>query len=154
MSRLTQNSARRLSSIGIALWQRRPVRMPQASIGPPRIRLAPGSGDWLVICEGGVPEDYRSLLDDILAAIGASRCRFGEWADSSEAGVAVDEWQARGIEHVLVFADGNEANSNRRSARTRLDDPRLIESATLAELARSGSARKQLWQQLISRLSR
>ena len=105
MTQLAQNSARRLKAMGIDLWQRRPVRMPQANAVPLRIRLAPGSGDWLLICQGGVPEDYRTLLDDILAAIGAARCRFGEWADSSEAGVAADEWQARGIEHVLVFAD-------------------------------------------------
>lgn len=154
MSRLTQNSNRRLHVMGVDVWQRRPVRMPQAGIGPPRIRLAPGSGDWLLICEGGVPEDYRALLDDILAAIGASRCRFGEWADSSEAGVAVDEWQARGIENVLVFAGANDANLNRRPVRPRLDDPRLIETAALSELAQSGSARKQLWQQLTARLSR
>ena len=158
MTQLAQISARRLKAMGIDLWQRRPVRMPQANAVPPRIRLAPGSGDWLLICQGGVPEDYRTLLDDILAAIGAARCRFGEWADSSEAGVAADEWQARGIEHVLVFADSDpdsdDANADRRPARARLDDPRLIETAALAEIARSGSARKQLWQQLMSRLSR
>ena len=148
--RLSPDSMRRLEAMDIDLWQRRAVRMPHASGIQPRIRLAPGGGDWLIVCQGGVPEAYRLLMDDIMATIGAARCRFGEWSDSPEAGVAADEWQARGIEHVLAFA---QPDSERRPSRIRLDDPRLIEAPDLTELAQSAHAKKALWQQLVSRLS-
>lgn len=124
--------------------------MPHAAGHAPRIRLAAGSGDWLLVCHGGVSEEYRVLMDDIVASIGAQRCRFGEWADSADAGVAADEWQARGIEHVLVFADSDSA---RRPGRARLNDPRVIETSPLSELSQSGAARKTLWLQLSSRLA-
>ena len=150
MSALAESSHRRLRAMGIEVWQARPVRMPQAAGHEPRIRLAAGSGDWLLVCPGGVPEDQRVLMDDIMASIGSARCRFGEWADSAEAGVAVDEWSERGIEHVLIFA---EPDTGRRPTRNRLDDPRVIETVALAELAHSGEARKALWQQLAPRLN-
>ena len=151
MNRVPSTSARRLKAMGIDLWQSRPVRMPHAVSPAPRIRLAAGSGDWLLVCPEGVPETYRRLVDDIVASIGVARCRFGEWADSADAGVAVDEWQSRGIEHVLAFA---EDDAGRRPGRARLDDPRVIDVAALAELAQSGAARKALWHQLADRLSR
>ena len=146
---LPYKSRERLIAMGIDLWQRRGARMPHASAAQPRIRLASGSGDWLLVIQGGVPESHRVLMDDVMASIGAARCRFGEWSDSPSAGVAADEWQAHGIEHVLVFA---EAEQGRRPGRARLDDPRLVTAPTLAALAESGDARKQLWQQLSMRL--
>ena len=149
MSWLGSQSRRRLHAMGIELWRPRAVRLPQAAGHEPRFRLAAGSGDWLLVCPGGVPEPQRVLMDDIMASIGPARCRFGEWADSIDAGVSADEWQARGIEHALIFAE-----AERRPGRGRIDDARVIEAPALSELAVSGRARKALWQQLLPRLSR
>lgn len=135
-----RRSRERLEAIGIEVWQQRDRRAAASRAGiaksGPRIRLASGSGDWLVVLEGTVPEKFQNLVADITAAIGPDRCRFGQWAHSSEAGVAAGDWTERGIEHVLVFGG------------TELADERLIAAGDLEVLAEDGSARRRLWQQL------
>lgn len=105
-----------------------------------RIRLEAGSGRWLLVVDDAERARHASLLEDIRAALGPRNCRFGTWSDSSEAGVAVDEWAAHGIRHALVFGTAPASG--------------FISGAPLAQLASSGDARRALWRKLQSALER
>lgn len=101
-----------------------------------RIRLAPGRGRWLLVTTDGIPDAVQPLLDDLRAVLGTEQCRYGQWSDTADAGVAPDEWAERGIEHVVAFgaSPGNHAA--------------IIQAPALSELARSGKARRTLWSKL------
>ncbi|MDT8448632.1 MAG: DNA polymerase III subunit psi [Wenzhouxiangellaceae bacterium] len=137
-----RTSLRRLEAMDIPVWVLRGRQQP-AEAGAsalPRVRLEAGDGDWLLVADGAARSDHAMLLDDIRAAIGTARCRFGQWSDSPESGVSPDDWAAHGIEHVLAFGE----------SAPRADG--LISSPSLAELAGSARARRELWQQLAPRL--
>lgn len=139
----------RLQAMGITVWRRRRASRPAdghapASAAPapavPRVRLEAGTGPWLLIADERARARYEALLADLRAVLGPARCRFGAWADSPEAGVAVDEWPAHGIEHAIAFG---------------ADDalpPGFVAAPSLGELAGSASARRGLWSRLRPRL--
>jgi len=145
-------SRQRLEAMGIDVWvERRPAvetaAQPAASVeaaGEPglRIRMASGSGDWLLVQREPWSGRHEQLLADITALIGADRCRFGQWAISDSAGVPVAELESRGIGHVLAFGE----------------PPRAVSASqvclvpVLDEVAASADARRQLWQALAPRL--
>ncbi|MGY6630127.1 MAG: hypothetical protein ACXIUL_03875 [Wenzhouxiangella sp.] len=159
MSRLNPSSHRRLEWLGISRWQRRSASEPAAtrpelSAPPSRpepvaetgadltaeqalsIRLASGSGDWLLVQQAPWRGDHAALMDDIRACLGTHRCRFGQWAQDSAAGEGQADLAQRGVRQILSFGPPP------RSANW----PMLIIAPSLDELAGSGDARRALWQ--------
>lgn len=102
----------------------------------PRIRLASGRGRWLLLGDGTDRPNVRALLDDLRGLLGPENCRFGQWSDSAESGVASEDWAERGIDWVLDFGGPGAA------------DARVVGLPALEELARSPEARRQLWHTL------
>lgn len=154
---MAQSSLRRLRGMGVEVWRLRrsgPARtddsVPEASdrvervpaTGAIRIRLAPGRGRWLLVTDDQIPDAAQPLLDDLRAVLGTEQCRFGQWSDTADAGVAPDEWSERGITHVVAFGAPPGAH------------PSIVEVPALAELAKSGQARRSLWLRLRPLLER
>jgi hypothetical protein len=137
MAALSPRSRWRLAEIGVDVWVRRDrAPEPDSAAGTgPRIRLASGSGDWLLVQASAWDGRHDKLLGDIQATIGSARCRFGQWSDSASAGVAVDELESRGIARMLSFGPPPE----------RVAEAALVVAPTLEELARDGAARRRLW---------
>lgn len=146
------HSRHRLAAMGIDVWLKRDL--PQESVAQPavpveatgehglRIRMASGSGDWLLVQREPWSGRHEQLLADITALIGAVHCRFGQWAVSDSAGVPVAELESRGIRHVLAFGEPPRAVT---SSRVCLVPP-------LEEVAASADARRRLWQALSPRV--
>lgn len=150
-------SRARLTELGIDLWVLRGRARPAAQAGSgddlphhavsvsdlsPRLRLASGDGDWLLVQDSPWDGRHGRLLDDIQAAIGTGRCRFGQWAHSDSAGVGVDQLETRGIHRVLAF--GKVPGGD-------LPDTVLV-APGLDQLASAADARKHLWQLLSAQL--
>lgn len=133
----------RLAAMGIELWRRRPS---PDETGRGRIRLASGSGDWLLVMSGNVPDHCSALLADVTAAIGRERCRFGHWAGSPDAGVGPEEWDTRGIRNVLVFGSSELPEGEQPAG------GRVIQADDPAVLHQHPESRQALWQKLRSRL--
>jgi len=143
----------RLAEIGIDLWVRRDRKVVENAVAgarpavpgheaAPRLRLASGEGDWLLVQDEPWDGRHDRLLGDIQATIGSARCRFAQWAHSDSAGVAVDELDSRSVRHVLAFGKvpaGAGAG------------PVLV-VPSLAELAGDGGARRRLWRSLSAAL--
>jgi len=146
-------SHQRLAAMGIDVWvQRRPAieamggqaALSELSAGQGlRIRMASGSGDWLLVQREPWSGRHEQLLADITAVIGADRCRFGQWAISDSAGVPVEELDSRGIRHVLAFGEPPRAVA---TSRVCLVPP-------LEDIAAGAEARRRLWQALAPRLA-
>ncbi len=148
----------RLATLGIDVWQLKSRADRQASASPARpetaehhphsvrVRLASGQGDWLLLQDAPWDGRHAVLLDDIQALIGTARCRFGEWAHSESAGVAVNELGSRGVHHLLIFGTP--------PADMDQDQDDLLVAPALDVLAHSGPAKRQLWQMLSARLMR
>lgn len=146
--RLDPVRLRRLRALGIDVWLRRERAgraETEASAGAspaapsadvPRIRLAPGRGRWLLVGDGTERPEVRALLDDLRGLLGADACRFGQWSDSAESGVAAEDWAERGIEWVLDFGGPGAAH------------PAVLGLPPLDELVASPEARKRMWQSL------
>ena len=156
-------SRERLAALGIDVWVRRDRRPPetpsttdsiQPSVGVstnpgrerfvPRVRMASGDGDWLLVQDAPWDGRHDALLGDIQAAIGSARCRFGQWAHSDSAGVALDELESRGVRHVLVF--GSVPPGAPR-------DGAVLAVGELPELAKNAQAKRQLWRVLAEALA-
>ena len=135
-----QHSRSRLSAMGITCWVRRDQGLGDgaAEHHQPRIRLASGDGDWLLVQPRPWDGRHRELLADITAVIGPEQCRYGQWAGGSDAGLAWSELGERGVEYVMAFGP----------LPAGLDDAGLIAVASLDDLATSASARRALWQAL------
>jgi len=148
-TRLDAGRLRRLRALGVDVWLLRehsecsaggvsadasPPSAPSAEV--PRIRLAPGRGRWLLLGEGTERPEVRALLDDLRGLLGADACRFGQWSDSAESGVAAEDWAERGIEWVLDFGGPGAAH------------PALLSLPPLGELVASPEARKRMWRSL------
>lgn len=153
-------SRERLAALGIDVWVRRDRRRdasgderpakavghgtgqagvaPEMGRGVPRVRMASGDGDWLLVQEAPWDGRHDILLGDIQATIGSARCRFGQWAHSDSAGVSLEELESRGIRHVLVFGEAPEPAAG-AGVHLAPDLPRLAASA---------EARRRLWQLL------
>jgi len=116
-----------------------PAASERAPARPVRIRLEAGSGRWLLVVDDADRARHATLLEDIRATLGAGDCRFGTWSDSPEAGVAVEDWEAHGIRHALVFRD--EAGAA------------FVQGGELGRLTESGEARRALWRRLQPLLS-
>lgn len=152
-------SRERLEALGIDVWVRRDRIRAAAEAaaaqpssghsargvdqGAVRVRLASGDGDWLLVQDAPWDGRHDRLLGDVQATIGSARCRFGQWAHSDSAGVAIDELSARGIHHTLAFGvvpDG-------------VDGGRVLLAPALSELATSAGARRRLWRLLAAELA-
>lgn len=143
-------SLQRLADMGIDVWRRRDVVIApeheahetavsaSAVARTPRVRVASGGGDWLLVQERPWAGHHDSLLADIQATIGPERCAFGQWADSDMAGVAVDELDRRGVRYLLVFGAAPEGAAGQG----------VLLAPSLDELADSAQARKKLWRVL------
>ncbi|MFN2332995.1 MAG: hypothetical protein ABR550_01030 [Wenzhouxiangellaceae bacterium] len=148
---LEATSLRRLRAMEIDVWQHRDGRpggysdrhADAAMVPTPRIRMEAGSGPWLLVLERGVADDQRTILDDLVATLGAAECRYGQWSDSADSGIALDECDQYGIRHVLAFGSAPVSDTNR-----------LLAVPGLDELVASGRARRQLWSQLRRTLER
>ena len=138
-------SRQRLAAMGIEVWVRReqfaePAVAELTSATKPadtglRIRMASGSGDWLLVQREPWAGTHEKLLADITATVGADRCRFGQWAVSDSAGVPVDELASRGIRFVLAF--GVPPREVGQAA--------VHQAPALDDLATSAKARRRLW---------
>lgn len=156
-------SRERLAALGIDIWVRRDRRVPGTAATPdpvrsgvgeamdsgvaavvPRVRMASGDGDWLLVQDAPWDGRFDALLGDIQAAIGSARCRFGQWAHSDSAGVALDELDSRGVRHVLAF--GSPAPGSP-------EDGTVLCVPELSRIATSARARKQLWRLLAEALA-
>lgn len=141
-------SRQRLAAMGIDVWMARGqepvVAAPAAVAGQGahdvddelRIRMASGTGRWLLVQHEPWSGAHEQLLADIMATLGSQDCRFGQWAVSDSAGVTLDDLGERGIEHVLAFGPAPRPVSGSR----------VHQAPALDELARDGNARRQLWQ--------
>lgn len=149
------SSRQRLAAMGIDVWMRRERRVTvptaafeSARVAPgetravPRVRMASGDGDWLLVQDAPWDGRHDKLLGDIQATIGSARCRFGQWAHSDSAGVSVAELQSRGVRHVLVFGQ-LPAGASEHGVHAAPD---------LTQLATSADARRRLWQLLAAGL--
>lgn len=139
-------SRARLAEIGVDVWVR---RHPQASLDgqvdqvhEARVRLSAGDGAWLLVQRRPWDGQHAGLLADIQALLRPDRCRFGQWADSREAGLAISELAGRGIRQVLAFGPPP----------TGAERTQIILVPPLDELASSSKARRALWQALRPRL--
>jgi DNA polymerase III psi subunit len=147
-------SRQRLAAMGIDVWvqrqpmvatQSRPAATAEAAVEHSlRIRMASGSGDWLLVQREPWSGRHEQLLADITAVIGADRCRFGQWAISDSAGVPVAELESRGIVHVLAFGEPPRA----------VDSSQVCLVPPLVDIAAGAAARRHLWQALAPRLGR
>lgn len=149
-------SRQRLAVLGIDVWVRRDrVVLPADEVvseytastpagAELRVRMASGSGEWLLVQRDPWSGSHERLLADITATIGAARCRFGQWAVSESAGLALGELNERGIRHVIAFGEPPRSTGN---ATVHL-------APTLEALASDGRARRQLWQILSELLER
>lgn len=147
MTRLDSSSRQRLAVIGIDVWSLRASAVAadqDAESSQPRVRLLSGAGDWLLVQSLPWRGQHEQLLADIKATIGIDRCRFGQWAGDSTAGVGMAEMSARGIARILAFGEPPE----------RPDWQQLIIAPALEELADSADARRQLWQRIAPVLER
>lgn len=141
-------SRQRLAAMGIDVWRARgrEADRPTTAEGQTgddatrdlRIRMASGTGRWLLVQHEPWSGAHERLLADIMATLGSPDCRFGQWAVSDSAGVTLDDLGERGIEHVLAFG----------FAPRPVSGSRVHQVPALDELARDGSARRQLWQTL------
>lgn len=143
-------SRQRLAAMGIDVWMVRDheprVSAPTVAAGQGahavddelRIRMASGTGRWLLVQHEPWSGAHEQLLADIMATLGSQDCRFGQWAVSDSAGVTLEDLGERGIEHVLTFG----------SAPRPVSDSRVHQAPALDELARDGAARRRLWQTL------
>jgi len=152
MSRLAAESLRRLEAIGVQVWQRRdaqagPRGESEASAGaserrePPRIRLEAGHGRWLLVVDPADREPHARLLADIQAVPGAAACRFASWSRGGDSGVAADEVDQHGIEHLVTFGPVAMAATTG-----------MIAAPPLDALATSAEAKRALWRSLRERL--
>lgn len=136
------SSRARLAEMGIEVWLSREQRSPMAAaaesgqVDEPRVRLAAGAGDWLLVQRRPWDGRYAELLADLQALLGVDQCRFGQWADSQEAGQAFSELPERGVRHVLSFGPP--------PAKTPATGLTVV--SMLDEIAASASARRELWQ--------
>lgn len=133
-------SHQRLTAMGIAVWVAQAERNAEAE---PRIRLASGDGDWVLVQAQAWGREHPALIADITATIGPERCRFGQWASGEGAGVGLSELSERGIQHVLAFG------VNPLGPRT---DDRVVAVQALSDLAVSADARRELWLALKDKL--
>lgn len=142
------NSRERLAAMGIDVWLRRDrhddvavadsAPVAASADNSLRIRMASGSGEWLLVQREPWSGQHEKLLADIMAVLGPDRCRFGQWAVSDSAGVPVAELQSRGIAHVIAFGQPpREAGAGPVHLAPALD-----------EVATSARARRRLWQLL------
>lgn len=143
---------RRLAAMDIQVWRARSPKHAEISQAPPaavpsadatrresrsrtgRIRLEAGSGCWLLVVDDADRARHSRLIEDIRATLGTDDCRFGTWSDSAEAGVAVEDWEAHGIRHAVVF--GGEAGAG------------FVQAGQMEGLETSGAARRALWRRL------
>lgn len=147
-------SRRRLAAMGIEVWALRTTpREPlsaqtswDAGEAEPdsglRIRMASGTGRWLLV--QGMPwsGEHETLLADIMATLGPQECRFGQWAVSDSAGVDLEGLKERGVEHVLAFGEVPRP----------VEHDRVHRAPALEELAQRPEARRRLWQILAPHL--
>lgn len=151
------SSRKRLAAMGVTVWVRRGraavlPELGQAGDARPasgfgdelRIRLASGTGNWLLVQRQPWTGRHEQLLSDITATLGTDHCRFGQWAVSDSAGITLDECPDRGIDHVLSFGPPPRD----------VDGGRLLTGPSLEELSRDAGARKALWQLLAPELDR
>lgn len=138
------DSHARLAEMGIEVWLSRGLRLqPELDAGPerkdePRVRLAAGAGAWLLVQRRPWDGRHADFLADLQALLGPEQCRFGQWADSREAGQGLSELSERGVNHVLAFGPPPPGASSAG----------LVELPPLDELAVSAAARRALWQSL------
>jgi DNA polymerase III psi subunit len=135
MTRLSQGQAIRLKAIGIERWVSR--QMPEVD-AQPRVRLSAGRGSWLLVQRHPWRGQFGTLLADITASLGVENCRFGQWANTEEAGVSITEMGAQGVSYVLSFGPPPRGATHER----------LIEVATMQALNEDPHAKSELWQAL------
>ena len=137
-------SQARLAEMGIEVWLSRGRPPPVVGAGDtglvsePRVRLAAGAGAWLLVQRRPWDGRHAELLADLQALLGLDQCRFGQWADSREAGQALSELPERGVRHVLSFG--------RPPSGVPAAD--LLVLPELDEIAVSAAARRDLWDAL------
>lgn len=135
MARLSFEQQHRLKAIGIDVW----VSRQAAVVGEDaRVRLASGHGPWLLVQRQPWRGQFEALLADITATLGVDQCRFGQWANSQEAGVAVSELAGRGVRHLISFGTPPKPDASGM----------VIEVPTMQEIHDHPEARQVLWQSL------
>lgn len=135
MARVSLEQHHRLHAMGIDVW----VARQAAVVGETtRVRLASGDGPWLLVQRQPWRGQFEALLADITATLGVDQCRFGQWANSQEAGVAMSELAGRGVRHLLSFGPPPKPDSSGM----------VIELPSMQEIHDQPEARQALWQRL------
>jgi len=135
MTRLSRSQESRLHAMGIDLWVARDIAPENDGL---RVRLSSGHGSWLLVQRQPWRGQFESLLADITATLGVAECRFGQWANSQDAGVSVSELAGHGVRYVLCFG----------AVPAPTDAPSLIEVASMQAIHDDPSERKALWAKL------
>lgn len=133
MARVSSGQMQRLRTMGIEHWV---PRGGVEDIGELRVRLSSGRGRWLLVQRQPWRGQFASLLADITATLGVEECRFGQWGNTEEAGVAVSELESQAISHVLSFGPPPKGETH----------PIIIEVPTMQALSEDPNARASLWQ--------
>jgi hypothetical protein len=138
----------RLAVIGVDLWACRSRLSPDSAAtsveAQPRVRLSSGAGSWLLVQRQPWDGGHSKLVSDITGLLGVDECRFGQWSGSGAAGLAISELAGRGVSGVIAFGPLPPG----------ADEERILQVATLDELAASAKARRSLWQVLRPALER
>ncbi len=135
MASLSAKQHQHLKAMGIDVWVSRQSPVDADDL---RVRLASGHGQWLLVQRQPWRGQFEALLGDITATLGVDQCRFGQWANSQDAGVAVSELSSRGVRYLLSFGPPPKPNPSEW----------VIELPTMQEIHDEAEARRALWQQL------
>jgi len=142
MASLNQRQFDRLSAMGIDVWV---SRAGAGGADEPRVRLSSGEGSWLLVQRQPWRGQFESLLSDVTATIGVAECRFGQWANSQDAGVGLSELAGRGIRCLVSFGP---LPPSENEASLIASGTRVIEVPTMQAIYDEPSARQALWQGL------
>lgn len=148
-------SRARLQAMGIELWfPRTPAEATARATASDeaRVRLSAGGGSWLLVQRRPWDGGHAELLGDIRALLGVDQCRFGQWANSLEAGHGLSELPGRGVCQLLSF--GPPPPGAAAPELLVAEVPKLVVVAALDELAASAAARRALWMALRPLLKR
>jgi DNA polymerase III psi subunit len=136
-----------LKALDIAVWLPR-TQQPsnEAHCLPCCVRLGPGTGETLVVCDRP-DQSSGSLASDIVRSLGG--VPVWAWLDDSASGLSLAEAvQDRLFTGLIVFGHGLAERLLGDAIPERLGPARVLVTDDIDTLGRSAGARRELWRQL------